>query len=312
MTDFNKFKDILTANELAAYTLRALYCEYGYMQYKMSKFEEYELYIRNKDFLISDNIITFTDTDGRLLALKPDVTLSIIKNSSDMEGGIMKACYNENVYRVSGGTKSFKEIMQVGLECIGDIKDDMLFEVISLAKKSLNLISGENVLEISQLDIVSGVLDFLGLVSGQREEYLSLLAGKNVNGIESLCNELEITGEGRELLVGLSTISGSVSDTVGKLDLFAVNEQTRAAIAQLRALSDALRGQGLSEGVNIDFSVVNDMNYYNGLCFTGFVEGIPTGILSGGQYDKLMTKMMRRDRAIGFAVYLDELDNLPR
>ena len=312
MTDFKKFKDILTADELAVYTLRALYSEYGYMQYKMSKFEEYELYIRNKDFLISDNIITFTDTDGRLLALKPDVTLSIIKNSRDMEGGIMKACYNENVYRVSGGTKSFKEIMQVGLECIGDIKDDMLFEVISLAKKSLNLISGENVLEISQLDIVSGVLDFLGLVSGQREEYLSLLAGKNVNGIESLCNELDITGKGRELLVGLSTVSGSVSDTVGKLDLFAVNEQTRAAIAQLRALSDALSGQGLSEGVNIDFSVVNDMNYYNGLCFTGFVLGIPTGILSGGQYDKLMTKMMRCDRAIGFAVYLDELDNLPR
>ena len=54
---------------------------YGYRQFRMSKFEEYDLYVRNKDFLLSDKIITFNDTNGKLMALKPDVTLSIIKNS---------------------------------------------------------------------------------------------------------------------------------------------------------------------------------------------------------------------------------------
>ncbi|MCE2604206.1 ATP phosphoribosyltransferase regulatory subunit, partial [Pseudomonas aeruginosa] len=61
--------------------LRGLYEQYGYKKYKMSKFEEYSLYVENKDFLASDKVITFTDLDGRLLALKPDVTLSIIKNT---------------------------------------------------------------------------------------------------------------------------------------------------------------------------------------------------------------------------------------
>ena len=72
---------VLKSDESAAFALRSLYKSYGYCHYKMSKFEEYALYIKNKDFLVSDGIITFTDTSGKLLALKPDVTLSIINNS---------------------------------------------------------------------------------------------------------------------------------------------------------------------------------------------------------------------------------------
>ena len=112
-------ENILKSEEKAIYSLRSLYKKYGYMPFKMSKFEEYELYVRNKDFLISDRIITFNDTNGKLLALKPDVTLSIIKNGDDKPGIKQKVYYNENVYRVSGSTHQFKEIMQTGLECIG-------------------------------------------------------------------------------------------------------------------------------------------------------------------------------------------------
>ena len=95
---------LLKSEERAAIELRSLYRRYGYLPYKMSKFEEYELYIRNKDFLVSDRIITFNDTSGRLLALKPDVTLSIIKNGEDLPGTKQKVSYNENVYRVSERT----------------------------------------------------------------------------------------------------------------------------------------------------------------------------------------------------------------
>ena len=106
---------VLKNDEKAIFEMRTLYRKYGYSQYKMSKFEEYDLYVRNKDFLVSDNIITFTDTDGKLMALKPDVTLSIIKNTNESENTVHKVYYNENVYRVSKGTHSFKEIIQVGV-----------------------------------------------------------------------------------------------------------------------------------------------------------------------------------------------------
>ncbi|MFR1232847.1 MAG: ATP phosphoribosyltransferase regulatory subunit [Evtepia gabavorous] len=78
---------ILRSGEQIMYRLRGLYERYGYRRFKMSKFEEYDLYVRNKDFLVSDRMITFTDARGILMALKPDVTLSIIKNTRAEEAG---------------------------------------------------------------------------------------------------------------------------------------------------------------------------------------------------------------------------------
>ena len=57
----------------------------------------------------------------------------------------------------------------------------------------------------------------------------------------------------------------------------------------------------------MDFSLLSDMTYYNGIVFRGYIKGIPDGVLSGGRYDRLMRKMNRSSDAIGFAVYLDRL-----
>ncbi|MFR2331525.1 MAG: ATP phosphoribosyltransferase regulatory subunit [Flavonifractor plautii] len=90
--------------------LNRLYEQYGYRKFKMSRFEDYDLYAQNRDFLRQDRIITFTDADGALKALKPDITLSIMKsNGGDSE----KVYYNENVCREVGG--AFREILQGGV-----------------------------------------------------------------------------------------------------------------------------------------------------------------------------------------------------
>ena len=86
-------ESILKTEEKISLELRALYKKYGYLPYKMSKFEEYDLYVQNKDFLVGDGVITFNDTNGKLLALKPDVTLSILKNAGN-DGAKQKVYYN--------------------------------------------------------------------------------------------------------------------------------------------------------------------------------------------------------------------------
>ena len=53
-----------------------------------------------------------------------------------------------------------------------------------------------------------------------------------------------------------------------------------------------------------------DNNYYNGTVFKGYINGIPSAVLSGGQYDNLMRQMQRQSKAIGFAVYVDLLERL--
>lgn len=306
----NNILSVLSKEELTSFTLRALYSEYGYEKYRMSKFEEYDLYVQNKDFLISENVITFTDTDGKLMALKPDVTLSIIKNSKDSFSGVMKVYYNENVYRVSKGTRTYKEIMQAGLECLGEVTDEVLTEVLYLAAKSLDVISENNVLEISSLDVVTGVVNAFELSEEGKKKLFIYLGKKNVAGVKAVCAEEGLTEAQTAIVCQLVTVYGEPSKVLDKLDVFKINKSTTAAVESLKGILFELKKLGVSEKLCVDFSVVNDMKYYNGLAFKGFIEGIPTGILSGGQYDKLMRKMKKSSNAIGFAVYLDELNKL--
>ena len=300
---------VLRQDEKAVFALRSLYGKYGYTQYKMSKFEEYDLYVSNKDYLVSDNVITFTDTDGKLMALKPDVTLSIIKNGKDADG-TQKVFYDENVYRVSKGTKSFKEIMQAGLECIGEVDDYAVMEVLTLAIKSLQTISNDFVLDVSSLDVIGCVLQELSLNESEKKQIVSFLAEKNAKGIKTLLESSGKSGDLCEIIVKLANVYGTPDKISELFSQYSVSEQTAIAVDRLCSFVSQLNDKFGKEKIRIDFSVVNSLNYYNGIVFKGFISGIPTGILSGGQYDNLMVKMGRKAKAIGFAVYLDELNKI--
>ena len=151
--------------EAMEHSLRALYASYGYQPYKMSKFEPYDLYMQNRSFVTGGNILTFTDTDGRLMALKPDVTLSVIKN---YRGGQQKICYHENVYRDTGASHEFREIPQAGLECIGHIDLYTQLEVLTLAAESLRLISDPAILDLAPVEFVNGLLVATGVSTDVR------------------------------------------------------------------------------------------------------------------------------------------------
>lgn len=287
-----------------------IYEQYGYTRFKMNKFEEYDTYVKNKDFLISDKVITFTDTNGKLLALKPDVTISIIKNSDDTSSSVQRVYYKENVYRVSENSHSFKEIMQSGLECIGNIDVYNICEVIFLAAKSLSDISESFVLDISHLGLVSSVLKAAGLTDSMSKEILVYIGEKNIPAVVSSCEKWGIKKDFTEKIVSLISHCGPLKDAAEKFSAFCINDECTSFYNELLEISEILTSAGLGDNVKIDFSVVNDMNYYNGIVFRGYIEGVPTGILSGGQYDRLMAKMGKKNKAIGFAIYLDMLERL--
>jgi len=294
---------ILKNEEKAVFALRALYRQYGYLPYKMSKFESYEYYIQNKDFLVGGRFITFNDTNGRLLALKPDVTLSIIKNGEEVPGCKQKVYYNENVYRVSENTHQFKEIMQTGLECIGDIDLYDIFETVSLAAKSLALISETFVLQISHLGVLGAVLEKISPDQAFRQKVIGCMKSKNPHDLSRLCQQYGV--EDTQLMQLLNAY-GSRSKVLKQLE-----NLDCPALQELKELSDLLDQLPWGDKIVFDFSAVNNMNYYNGIVFRGFLSGICESVLAGGQYDKLMQKLDRRAGAVGFAVYLDLLEQLP-
>jgi len=300
---------LLKGDEKVIFELRSLYEKYGYSQYKMSKFEEYDLYVRNKDFLVSDNIITFTDTNGKLMALKPDVTLSIIKNSKDIPEITQKVYYDENVYRISKNTDSFKEILQVGLECVGNVDDWCIYEVLTLAAESLSVISDDYVLDVSHMGIIKDLVQKLDLSIDGEKEILKALGEKNTHQIKAICEENDCSNDLSAKICELANLYGKATEVMPRIKELA-SDFAPDSIAQLEKLTSVLSDSGYGDRIHIDFSVVNDMGYYNGIVFTGFVNGVPEGVLSGGQYDKLLKKMNRKSKAIGFAVYPDTLERL--
>lgn len=285
--------------------LQKLYLRHGYFQYKMNKFEEYDLYAKNKDFLISDNIITFTDGNGKLLALKPDVTLSIVKNSKD-DSFLKRVYYTENVYRMTKGTRNYKEIMQVGLECIGTMDSYTISEVLDLACESLDQISSSTVLGVSHLGILSEFLLSIGLPLPEHESVFCLIGERNLHELSAFLSSHEIEEDKVTLLSELLSIRGGAEMLPRVTELLNdyVSEKT------LGQFTDVISVLSEHQNLHLDFSIVDDIRYYNGFVFKGYAEGISTAILSGGQYDKLMKKMERSTGAIGFAIYFDEIEKL--
>lgn len=302
-------KSAFTSTENAVIALTELYGSYGYRKFKFSKFEEYDLYADNKSFLKCENIITFSDLSGRLLALKPDITLSIVRSARAGVESALKYYYSENVYRVPRGSREYREIMQVGLELIGNIDLYSVSEVVFLALKSLKLLGGRYTLDISHIGLLSGIIDALNADMKQRNTILELISEKNRHGLLSYCASISADTVLSEKLSELCSLYGSFSDVIESVKKLSVNSATDEAVKELCALYTCLESAGVADGIMLDFSVVSDVDYYNGIIFQGYIEGVASPVLSGGRYDPLMKKFGKSGGAVGFAVYTDALES---
>ena len=161
----------LPKDEQVPLLLRGLFEQRGYRRYRMSNFEAYDLYRENKNFLESEGIITFTDASGRLMALKPDVTMSIVKHTKP-DAVSSKLYYVENVFRLAPQSGEYREISQMGLEFIGGQGGYAEAEAVELAVRSLAAIGPQSVLDVGHMGFITSLLDVLGV---REEARLSLI-----------------------------------------------------------------------------------------------------------------------------------------
>ncbi|MCL2078583.1 MAG: ATP phosphoribosyltransferase [Oscillospiraceae bacterium] len=295
--------DIIRDDETLIFKLRALYAGHGYKQFRMSRFEEYELYAANRAFLPGNDIVAFTGADGKLMALRPDVTLSIVKNIRS-DGELKKLYYSENVYRTVDN--ELKEHMQVGLECIGALDTGQIGQVLMLAKQSLDMIHNKTRLDISHMGFLRGLINSEKFSALQKAEIMRSIGEKNIPQIKQICAIAGVSDAFCENIITLVSLSGGFSDIKGKLEKISINDETGNALRELSMIDSVLKAGGAEGGgLNVDFSIINDVTYYNGIVFQGFIEGIPSAVLSGGRYDELLEDFGKKQGAIGFAVHLN-------
>ena len=298
----------LQPKERASFALRALYEAAGCRKYHMGRFEEYGLYQANRSFLSSEQVITFTDLDGRLLALKPDVTLSIAKTAQPAPGETLRYYYHENVYRPSAESHTFKEISQMGLEMLGAVGEAQVQQAVCLAARSLDALGAEWVLEVSHMGYLFGLFDALGVPDAARAKLLEKLREKNAHELRAAAGAAGLADAAADILCSVLSLCGSYADTLAKAAALCRNDAMRAAVAELEALAVPLEKAG--GVIRLDMTLAGEMEYYNGLVFQGYLKALPRPLLKGGRYDLLMQKFTPGAGTIGFAVYLDELDRL--
>ncbi|MDR3216618.1 MAG: ATP phosphoribosyltransferase regulatory subunit [Clostridiaceae bacterium] len=301
------YLDMLKKDEKVSLSLRGLYEKCGYKKYRMSRFEEFSLYAENKNFLGTERILTFNDIDGKLLALKPDVTLSIVKNTKATRQNAEKFYYIENVYRFSQQSKAFKEISQMGLELLGDIGAFETAEVVLLALRSLNEIDSEFVLDISHTGFLQGLFEFFKFPASAVAEITECIGAKNPHDLTAVCMKHGLSEADAAAVKETALLSGSAAEVLKVAKKLCKNQRMKTAVKELSECTDIVRADTLFKNIRIDFSIINDIGYYGGLIFKGYVAKVPRHVLSGGRYDNLLKRFSNDLGAIGFALYLDEL-----
>ena len=303
-----KFISSLKEEEKIILKLRKHYEQYGYKKINLSKFESYDLYNENADFIKIENIITFMAPTGKLQTLRPDVTLSIVKKyARDKKKEMEKLYYIENIYRLSKEDMEYKELNQIGVEILGESDGYSDFEIINLAAESMELINKNFILDISNINYLSGLFEEMNLGYTLEEEVLMNIQHKNVHDLEKILTKENVESKYKEILIKIPDLSGKFHNVITEAEKLVLNEKMQKALDELKMLGQAFPKMIKNGKILLDFSIVNSLDYYNGLIFHGYIENNPKIILSGGNYDKLIEKYDKNKGATGFAIYLDEL-----
>ena len=297
----------MSKKDLVLLNIRKMYDSYGYKKISLPSFEEYDLYNENKDF-IDRNVLTVMSPNGKLLALRPDITLSVAKKvSKDQSLKYSKIYYQENTYNLTKYV-GYEEDEQLGIELIGKESTFLDFEIINLAVKSLDNINKKSMIVLSHAGFVSSIFENFDLEYEIKEEILDCINRKNSHDIQKMLKRNEHISENvKKLIYKIPELSGNLENIEKELLKYEINGNTKKILSELKQLNSLLMKFYKKSKIIFDFSVVKNLNYYNGIILQGYIEGFPNVILTGGRYDKLFEKFGVDTGAVGFAILTDGL-----
>ena len=297
----------MSKKDLVLLNIRKMYDSYGYKKISLPSFEEYDLYNENKDF-IDRNVLTVMSPNGKLLALRPDITLSVAKKvSKDQSLKYSKIYYQENTYNLTKYV-GYEEDEQLGIELIGKESTFLDFEIINLAVKSLDIINKKSMIVLSHAGFISSIFENFDLEYEIKEEILDCINRKNSHDIQKILKSNEHISENvKKLIYKIPELSGNLENIEKELLKYEINVNTKKILSELKRLNSLLMKFYKKSKIIFDFSVVKNLNYYNGIILQGYIEGFPNVILTGGRYDKLFEKFGVDTGAVGFAILTDGL-----
>jgi ATP phosphoribosyltransferase regulatory subunit len=286
---------------------------WGYEEIATPTVDYYALFERGMGHVEARRSFRFTDTDGRLLALRPDVTSSVARAAATLFAGAprpLRFCYAATVFRQRPRSHAEwrRQGRQLGCELIGSGRADADLEVLAIAAEVLGRLGlgGSYRVTLNHVGVFNGVAEQLGLDAEAREGLRRLIDSRDAAALGQFLKSLGRSDATAERAGRLARLSGGRGIPEGAREVL-TGERSRAALDELGKLLAVVESLGLGQGFSVDLSDVSGLDYYTGVVFKIYVEGAGARVGGGGRYDELTANFGRREPAVGFVLDLDAL-----
>ncbi len=290
-----------------------VFAGWSYSEIIVPMFDYHDLFARGMGTERAERTYRFTDRDGALLALRPEMTSLVARTVATrfvQRERPVRLCYSGEVFRYDEPTeRAAREFHQLGIEQIGQPSPTADIEVLLIAAELLTTIGlGDFRIALSHVDFFNGVANALEINGASRAQLHELIDRRNSLALDKYlqANAPQMTQERRQSFCQLTQIAGQ-DEALAKARATVRNETSRTAIEQLAAIYETLTALGLAEHFDIDFGDAGGLKYYTGLTFKVYVPGWGTEIGSGGRYDNLISNFGAAEPAVGFSFALDGL-----
>lgn len=285
--------------------------KWGYKEVVTPTIEFFQTFNACVDNLREEDMYKFFDSKGRILLLRPDMTIPIARVVATKFKEVstpLRFRYSADVFRVHeslGGKQN--EYTDCGVELIGLEGEDSDLEILVTALDALKVLKDtEYKLEIGNIDFFNSAVKDLKLNDDERSYLAQLIDRKTLKELEDYLDELNVEESYKEFFKELPWLFGG-KEVLEKGKEYAFNDELKASIEYLERLTDKLERLGYGDKLTFDLGMVPRLNYYTGIIFRGYVEGVGVTVLSGGRYDGLIAKFGKDIPAVGFSINLDSL-----
>ncbi|NLK94979.1 MAG: ATP phosphoribosyltransferase regulatory subunit [Clostridiales bacterium] len=285
--------------------------KWGYEEIVTPTIEFYQTFNSGFQNLKEEDVYKFFDSKGRILVLRPDMTIPIARvcatkfNNTDKP---IRLRYCSDVFRVHeslGGKKN--EYTDCGVELIGLESSKADLEILLTALDTLKVLHNTNFnLEIGNIDFFNSAIKDLNLNEEEIFSLSNLIDRKSLKELDDFLDELKVQKEYKEFFKELPWLFGG-ADILVKAKKYAFNKEIKASLEYLEEISKDLEELGYKDNITFDLGMVPRLNYYSGIIFKGYADGVGTTVLSGGRYDNLNATFGKDRPAIGFSINLDSM-----
>ncbi len=288
--------------------LKRRFRTYGYVETSTSAFQDYDLYTSVTGTVRKHDMIKTIDPSGEVLVLRPDVTIPIAQQAASGDKSPRRQFYVQDVYRLTDEKNHHRERTQAGVECFGENTHENDAELVAMAAHILkDLHFSQYRIVLSHAAFFKELLSQLPLSPSQAEQLHELIQSKNLTEIRPFLADLPIDGELAEAVETIPMLYGSPEQVIAKASAISLNAGMRKTINELKDVIAVLRAYGAYDSVVLDLGLINDMNYYSGIIFQGYVAGSSKPVLMGGRYNHLTEQFGKSMPAIGFGCFADLL-----